>query len=135
MRHFFCHCFLLVSVVAFLLATSGCRDGKPQRVPISGQVLIDGKPLTRGHVHFNPRKARMSQGKLDENGRFTLGCFEVDDGAVVGSHKVAVVACESIGEIKMKWYTPKKYSNPGLSELTEEITGPNDNLTINLTWK
>jgi hypothetical protein len=116
------------------LAFLGCGDGRPARVPVSGQVLIDGKPLTYGSVQFIPDNARAAQGKLDGQGRFTLSCFEANDGAVVGLNRVAVNACEHIGGVKMRWHAPKKYADAKSSGLSQNVTEATESLAINLTW-
>lgn len=105
-----------------------------QRVPVSGQVLIDGNPLTKGYVRFVPTGGRSSTGNLDADGRFTLGCFEAGDGALVGTHRVEVSGQEYIDDTHMKWHAPTKYASAETSGLTEYIQEPTDSLTINLTW-
>jgi len=129
----FSHLLPLVALGA-LAATTGCGDGRPARVPVSGRVLIDGKPLTHGYVRFAPADSRASTGQLDANGRFALTCFDPGDGAVIGLHKVSVMAQEPIGQETIKWHAPKMYADPELSKLTQEITGPTDSIVINLTW-
>jgi len=119
---------------AACLVLAGCGDGRPTRVPVSGQVLIDGQPLTHGNVRFVPQHGRVSTGKLDSDGHFVLTCFENGDGAIVGRHRVAVVAAEQINDEQMQWFAPKKYAHYGTSNLEEEINGPTDSVTINLTW-
>lgn len=66
---------LVLTLTGLVFAAAGCGDGRPERVPISGQVLLDGQPLTYGYVRFVPEGARASGGGLDENGRFVLGCL------------------------------------------------------------
>ncbi|HTQ40412.1 MAG TPA: hypothetical protein VMJ32_15410 [Pirellulales bacterium] len=117
-----------------LIATMGCGDGRPVRVPVSGHVLIDGKPLAYGYVTFAPKDSRASSGGLDKDGKFVLSCFESGDGAVTGKHRVTVVSHEPIGAEILKWHAPKKYADFDSSGLTQEITGPTDSITINLTW-
>jgi hypothetical protein len=85
-------------------------------------------------VRFLPTGARGSGGALDENGRFTLTCFDPNDGATVGVHRVEVSACEGLSTTKFKWHAPKKYASYATSGLQQEIKGPNDKLVINLTW-
>lgn len=123
---------LFVALAA--IAVLGCSDGRPSRVPISGRVLIDGQPLKYGSVRFTPENARMSGGMLDSEGRFSLSCFERNDGAVSGLHRVTIAAGETLSPTKVRWHAPKKYSDLGTSGLTQEIKGPDDNLVINLTW-
>jgi hypothetical protein len=124
--------FVLFFLSVALLA--GCGDGRPKRVPISGQVLIDGKPLDFGFIQFMPENARASDCNLDSNGRFTLSCFGQNDGAVPGKHIVVVSAGETLSPTKTRWHAPKKYADYRTSGLTQEITDANENLTINITW-
>ncbi len=118
-----------------LTAIAGC-DKTPQRVAVSGQVLIDGQPLKYGVVRFVPKGGRPSDADLDENGRFTLTSFKPGDGAAMGVHQIAIFANEQLNDAgDMKWYAPKRYRNYTSSGLTQEITGPTDTVVINLTWK
>jgi hypothetical protein len=111
----------------------GC-DGRPKRVPVSGQVLIDGKPLTYGAVRFVPSDARQAGGQLDTEGKFALSCFEIGDGVVLGTHRVEVDAGERLSDTKTRWHAPKKYADQRTSGLTREIDGPKEDLLIELTW-
>ena len=124
----------ILLLTSFLLFSSGCGDGRPSRVPVSGQVLIDGEPLKCGTITFIPAGHRASRGKLDHDGRFTLSCFGENDGAVLGKHKVEVTAFEKVKPTLMRWHAPKKYQDQATSGLSQEITGPTDNVVINLAW-
>jgi hypothetical protein len=116
------------------VAAYGCGDNRPARVPVSGRVLIDGKPLTIGSVRFVPAKGRMSTGVLDSDGRFTLTCFENNDGAVPGLHQVAVNGLQRFSDWEVRWHAPKKYMDERTSGLTQEISRPTEDVVINLTW-
>jgi hypothetical protein len=122
-------------LVLTTMVASGCGDGRPARVPISGLVMIDGKPLSFGDVMFVPEAGRASQSKLDQNGRFILTCFGDGDGAVLGKHMVTITAGEPISSKVIRWRAPKKFANVRTSGITEQITGPNDNLVINISWE
>jgi len=113
---------------------AGCGDGRPERVPVSGQVLIDGKPLTYGYVKFVKRGSRPAGGYVDEQGRFKLSCYVRDDGAIPGTYQVEVNAGESLSGTQRKWHAPKKYARYDASGLTQEITEATDSVVINLTW-
>jgi len=119
----------VIGIVVVLLV--GCNDGRPRRVPVSGQVLIDGKPLTYADLKFVPEGARPSYGKLDSNGRFTLTCYDGNDGVVPGLHRVAVSGSEVKQEQTM-WHAPIKYANFRTSGITVQIDGPTDSLVIEL---
>lgn len=126
--------FVSLLLLPMLAIATGCGDGHPVRVPVSGQVLIDGQPLAFGTIRFIPSGHRSSQGTLDATGHFTLSCYGQNDGAVIGKHGVEITACERVKPTLLRWHAPKKYQSQSTSNLSEEITGPIDDLTINLTW-
>ena len=123
-------CKLAIALVWF----AGCSDGRPTRVPVSGQVLIDGQPLTHGNIKFIAPAGRASHGELNEQGRFELSCFEKNDGALIGTHQVAITSAKAINQNETRWLAPKKYADPRTSGLTQEITEPVDDLVIDLSW-
>jgi hypothetical protein len=123
-----------VALMAILSTVMGCSDGRPARLSVSGQVLIDGKPLQMGSIKFVPEGARPSSGKIDENGRFTLTCYDGGDGVVPGTHRVQVSSMEVLSASKVRWMAPPKYADFRNSGLTYELTEPTDDLKIELTW-
>lgn len=120
-------------LVVLLFTVVGCEDGQPKRVSVAGRVLIDGEPLTRGNIMFVPEGGRPSSGTIGDDGRFVLRCFDSDDGALVGTHRVAISAKEIISENNVNWHAPPKYSDYTTSGLTYEINEPTDSLIIELT--
>jgi len=126
--------YLLVFVATTAFVMVGCSDGRLERVPVSGTVLIDGKPVPHGSIRFVPMNGRPAEGRLDENGRFTLSCFKDNDGTVLGPHKIAVYGYEQVNPSEKRWHAPKSYTNPETSGLQQEIVGPTEDLEINLTW-
>jgi len=66
--------------------------------------------------------------------RLYLKTFDDGDGAVLGTHPVAIRATEMLGPKKIKWHAPKKYANDQSSGLTATMDGPTDSLVIELTW-
>lgn len=85
---------LMLSVIGI----SGCGSGGEFPVaPTSGQVLCDGKPVPHVQVFFEPLKqgesalaGKQGSATADEDGRFTVSTYGVNDGAVVGRHRVRV---------------------------------------------
>jgi len=123
-----------LGLIVLLAATVGCGDGRPKRVAVSGQVLIDGDPIPGGSIRFVPEGDRPAAAEIDEQGHFTLRCYDGEDGAVIGTHRVQVAARTIAGGKKVEWYAPKKYSDFRSSGLTVEVTEPVDDLVIELTW-
>jgi hypothetical protein len=114
---------------------SGCGGGRPARVEVSGQVLIDGKALPKAFVKFVPADGRPSTGQTDADGRFTLTCYDPNDGVKVGTHKVAVIAIEEINGNTVRWWAPKRYADHRTSGLEYEINKPLHDLKIEISWE
>ncbi|MCS7021219.1 MAG: DUF4198 domain-containing protein [Gemmataceae bacterium] len=78
----------------------GCSDSRPKFVPVSGRVLVDGKPVANLMVTFQPIQTDKnkdpgpgSAGITDAEGRFVLKVSSQQysgDGAIVGKHKVRI---------------------------------------------
>ncbi len=119
---------------AALLATGilGCGPSRPTRVPISGKVLLDGKPLTSGSVRVIPAKARMASGQIDAQGNFRLTTFDANDGCVLGKHPVEVFGREALGPGQIRHLIPVKYQTAGTSGLTIDVTDPKTDWAIEL---
>jgi hypothetical protein len=126
--------YVWVSFASWACLLAGCGGNLPERVPVSGRVLIDGQPLTMGALIVAPANERASTASIGPDGAFTLSCYEKGDGAVRGTHKVTVMASEQLSERSARWHAPKKYANLGATDLTVTIDGPTDDLVINLTW-
>lgn len=122
----------VIGLLSVACLTLGCGDGRSKRVPISGQVLIDGEPLTVGTIRLIPENDRPSVGEIGPDGRFSLTTYEDQDGAILGTHKVTVAAREILSPSSQRWHAPKEYLVP--SDLTVNIDGPTEDLKIELTW-
>ncbi|VTR97998.1 hypothetical protein [Tuwongella immobilis] len=125
---------LFAVMTMVLLTASGCGDSGPKVVPVSGTVTIDGKPLAYGHIQVLPSGWRPASSPIDSNGRFSLTTTDPKDGCILGTHPVVVLASESINPTTTKWHAPKKYTDTKTSNLTVNITGPTEDLKIELTW-
>lgn len=122
----------LVVGVAAVVTAQGCGRQGIERVPVAGQVLLDGEPLAHGTIRVEPAGARVAAAKLDREGRFVLTTYKPGDGVPLGTHPVAVNAAEQIGSNSVRWHAPEKYSDATLSGLTVMITGPEENLIVEL---
>jgi hypothetical protein len=121
-------------VATIFAVCSGCGDGRPERVAVSGKVLIDGDPVTRGSIKFVPEKGRPSFGDIGPDGSFTLTCYDGADGAIPGKHRVQVDANRPISEKKMEIFTPKRYADFRTSEIEVVVEEPKADLKIELSW-
>lgn len=86
---------LFMAVAALVAAAVGCGPSV-KLAPTSGVLLVDNKPAPNVAVQFIPQGTTgpSSYGTTDEQGRFTLKTTEGADGAMVGKHKVTLVALD-----------------------------------------
>jgi hypothetical protein len=123
--------FLVAAVLTSAIV--GCDD-RPKRVPVAGQVLIDGQPLTQGYVRLVPPDGHPATGIVESDGRFRLTSFDDGDGCIVGRHTITIIAKEQITPTRMKWLVPKKYQDAATTDREITIDAPTDSLKIELTW-
>jgi hypothetical protein len=108
---------------AALLSAAGCGSDSAALTPVCGKVYYQGMPLSRGTVVFIPDENRGNRGPLaraeiQPDGTYALRTDDAD-GAVPGWHKVTIVAVDD-GPFATgpRSLLPKKYSDPGLSDLS-----------------
>jgi hypothetical protein len=87
-------------VLAVLAVTiAGCNSGPYQIAPVSGRVTLDGKPVEKAAVMFQPvatdgniNPGPGSFGITDADGRYTLTLIGIEKkpGAAVSLHKVRI---------------------------------------------
>jgi hypothetical protein len=87
-------------VMLGLLGMAACSNSRPKFVPVSGRVLVDGKPVANLMVSFQPIQTEKnkdpgpgSAGITDADGRFVLKVSSQQfsgNGAVVGKHLVRI---------------------------------------------
>jgi hypothetical protein len=113
-------------LTCLLVATLGCAEKGPELTEVTGQVLIDGKPLTTGSVVTLPAKGRGARGTIDAEGNFTLSTSDLGSGAIAGRHQVAVIAVEEQKDAALgtpaRSLIPEKYASAETSGLFIEVT-------------
>jgi len=119
--------------------TAGCgRGGDLPTAKAGGVVTIDNKPLANAHVIFTPDNGRAAIGQTAGDGSFTLTTYRSGDGAIVGHHRVTVVAREAgDGQLDRpgapgierpgRSLIPETYANTGTSGLAFDVSGERDN--------
>ena len=135
---------LAVTAIWVALIVVGC--GSRGMGQVKGKVTVGGVPVTSGAIMFYPAEGPGAVGDIGADGTYTLRTHKPGDGAVVGSHKVAIhstgVGPGSMQEPKslddelrgspgnsakilvpgkITWIVPEKYSTPQESPLTAEV--------------
>ena len=122
----------VVLVLLVGLSTSAGCNGRQGCVPVSGRVLLDGKPIHGGTIRIVPAKNRRAEGAIDAEGQFVLTTYEQGDGCVRGEHAVEVLGAEKLPNNQIRYLVPLKYQQASTSGVTVNITGPTDQLVIDL---
>jgi hypothetical protein len=119
----------------------GCGPKRPAMAPVKGKVLLDGRPLNIGNVGTIPSAGRGAHGDIQPDGTFELYTYSKNDGAMLGKHKVGVVAYDSSGPKGPespygKLLVPRRYMNPETSGFTIDVQpGGNDDVVLEMTTK
>lgn len=89
---------LRTGLILLALSLSGCLGGSslppiPETIPVSGVVLLDGKPLVDASILFVPSEGTKGiecSGITDDDGRFELKHPHGPTGAPAGNYRVVI---------------------------------------------
>lgn len=130
--------FIFLVPAVFGCGADQSRD-LPRTVPVSGEILLKGKPVLDAFLTFHPQgTGNPAFGKVDENGKFQLTTYEKGDGAVLGQHTVTVQIMPEGAVPGMEAETgkgmsiPKKYNSPATSPLKVTIKDSDNELQLTL---
>ncbi len=142
-----------VPLVIVLLVVAGCADGKSAGAkptkPVTVKVTYKGAPVEGAVITFvdTGDPPAPAFGKTDAQGVAKMKTFVEGDGAVVGTHQVAISKIETTGgapavdqdspeydpnavnmPTTVKYLIPQKYDSKATSGLTAEVkeSGPNE---------
>lgn len=148
---------MILGGLVFSCVIMGCGVDVPSTVPVTGTVMLDGKPLDGATVNFLSEGTNIAaSGKTNAEGKFVMKTFIGStsvDGAMVGNHGVSVVKTESKGtgdapadleetkkmmqemasnptitsDFKSKALIPERYNNPTMSKLTASVSDSGPN--------
>lgn len=115
-------CFLLV--VVCLGWTAGCGGDRLPLGRVTGTVTLDGEPLERAEIVFQPEDGRPSYAKTDSQGSYELMFGADQPGAQIGRHRVMITTFDVITEdeenpLEIPERLPDRYHRN--SELVEEV--------------
>ncbi|QDT38720.1 hypothetical protein [Stratiformator vulcanicus] len=130
----------IAAVLGACTIIGGCGGDpqKPDLVSVSGQVTLDGDPLTTGVVLLQPLDptvvSHTANGLIDNEGRFNLGTFERGDGVAPGEFAVAIMSYEIDPETGAEGdlLIPRRYTFADQSGLSAEI--PHDSVGTELAF-
>lgn len=123
--------FVPVAAVVASMAFAGCGEKGPVLYPVSGTVTVDGQPLDKGGVSFQPDESKGNKlglfpaGMTDPSGKYELMTAS-KQGAPAGHYKIVVIPYTPPpfgGEVPKGAAIPfnKKFSDPKATELSLEV--------------
>jgi hypothetical protein len=142
---------LLLAMAVLALPAAGCGKAKPATAPVTGRVLLDGRPVADAAVMFEPVDGGVpARGSTRDDGGFTLSTFARDDGAIVGRHRVSIskfvtegVAANELGleaepgppGLQPKAALPVRYADPKASGLEATVEAGGTSVEFSLESK
>jgi hypothetical protein len=121
-------------VVCVILAGCGGGTKLPPLQRVTGKVTLDGNPLPRGTVQFQPAAGTVgppATGTIGADGSYELITAGEKKGAIIGKHTVTV---EARAEPKDHTDTypmsliPEKYNSHTTSGIEKEVTADKANV-------
>jgi hypothetical protein len=112
-------CFVLLA-----MSFAGCGKTGPELAPVTGRITLDGKPLEKADVLFQPDGSRPpSSGRTDANGHYDLAYKRGVMGGTIGSNTVQITISSDV--VANPPNIPARYNSE--SELKKEVKpGPNE---------
>lgn len=93
-----------MTCAVLLSAITGCGGGNgfPDPTPVSGSVLLNGKPVEGATVTFLAKgegSGRSASGSTDGQGKFQLTTFSTNDGAIPGEYSITITKSQPMGDL------------------------------------
>lgn len=106
---------------------------QPEMGRVRGTVRLGETPLKSGCVISYPESGRGASGMIQKDGTFELETNEYGKGAVVGKHRLTVVAYEGnptteVEPENVRLLVPHKYTQPDSSGLSVVVTAGKEEL-------
>jgi hypothetical protein len=131
----FCRAALTAVVLASL---AGCSND-PKTAVVRGKVTYKGKPVPNGTVNFIPANGPAATGEIGRDGSYRLKTFRPGDGAILGTHKVVIIAMEDVpdrpaeaGSPATPPIVPLKYTSLGTTDLQVEVKDQENIIDLDL---
>ncbi|MBN2216965.1 MAG: hypothetical protein JW719_06285 [Pirellulales bacterium] len=134
----FTSCVLRAVLCAALLGTAGCGADKPEMGSVRGKVTLDGAPVSGGCVISYTESGRGAHAMIQSDGTFELETNEYGKGAVVGKHRLTVVAYDGnptaeLESDRARLLIPHKYTQPDSSGLSVVVSaGKEEHVVLEL---
>ena len=135
---------LIAVVIAAACLAAGCNRGGEGLAVVKGKVNYNGKPVPNGTINFLPDDGNKpsATGEIQADGSYALTTFQsnhASEGAVIGKHKVVIVAMQDMAsrlpEERIPLpppIVPIKYTSPATSDLTATVEDKENQIDFDL---
>jgi hypothetical protein len=122
----------------------GCSGGSGDLAVVEGKVTYNGKPVPNGTVNFLPANGDKpsATGEIQPDGSYSLQTYlgsRPSEGAVIGKHKVVVVAMQDMSNRLPEERSPLpppivpvKYTSPATSDLEVQVESKKNTIDLDL---
>jgi hypothetical protein len=128
-----------IVVALLLLPLIGCGERRAGTAIVRGTVTLNGKAVPNGTVNFIPEMGPSATGEIQPDGSYTLTTYKPGDGAVLGTHKVVIVAmADNAGMLPEARsptpppIVPVKYTSPATTDLTAQVEDKENTINFDL---
>jgi hypothetical protein len=137
--HPFTHGTGVVLLLAIALILGGCGSNDKKTAVVRGIVTYNGKAVPNGTISFIPVEGRSATGEIKPDGSYTLTTFRKGDGAIIGQHKVVIVAMEDMSNRLPEARNPMppsiiplKYTSLATSDLRADVKDEENTIVFKL---
>jgi len=103
-------------VMAALALLRGCSSNEAGLLPVSGVVLLDGKPIANAAVMFHHQGGQTAYAITAADGSFALTTHDPGDGVLAGEHHVTVSLTVQEGGVQPNEKGLEDYTRPIVAE-------------------
>jgi len=141
--------YRLAVAIFLLIGCLGCNPSGPVVIPVKGIVTLDGAPVPKASVMFQPvAGGNPAIGETDAEGKFSLTTQleKPREGAIAGEHIVTVSGVRTVGtqaaadgtsvEAKapqVEWFVPMRYAKGDTSGLKQTVAKDMPPVELKLT--
>ncbi len=131
-------------LIAALLTLMGCGRSNEGLAIVKGKITYRGKSVPNGTINFLPDDGNKpsATGEIQPDGSYSLQTFlgnRPSPGAVIGKHKVVIVAMEDMAsrlpEERIPLpppIVPIKYTSPATSDLSAAVEDKENTINFDL---
>jgi hypothetical protein len=131
--------FAIVVLATSVLPLVGCGSNRMKTAVVRDTLTYNGKPVPNGTISFIPESGPTATGEIGSDGSYRLTTYRKGDGAVLGKHKVIVVAMEDMsGKLPEARnplpppIVPVKYTSLATTDLRAEVKDQDNTIDFNL---